>query len=465
MLCTADSLNLQGEIPTENGLLTTLTSFELQNNRLDGSIPTELCLLTNLKSFNLGQNSMAGEIPQCVQQWSSLTQLSLHENHLRGSLPPTLGSLRQLTRLFLSGNALTGDPTTIFSSLSGLVLLLANSNQFEAQIEDPFLLHHDSLTWLDLSGNDLYLAKGRQAGLPAHLLSLPRLQLLDLSNNRLRGTLPAGLGNNTVLQYLSLYNNDLNGGVSALTHLRALRHLDVSRNAFAGSVPAEFNLLTNLRLLYLGDNKFDSGPVPSFANLPSLEDLSLRKISRNGTFNPADLPPSLVYLDLGGNKLTGVVPASLGDLTELDFLMLNANPGLNGTLPATVSRLHQLRAVFLDGTGIEGNLSSVVCTLPKFTTAAAAAAPATTSNARGGATATAAYADCKGTAAAVDDCTCCQCCDRAVAAARGCSDGVQGLLRQQWAVDFQSLTYTITNDTVAVNRDYIPPVHQTLYSE
>ena len=55
--------NMMGTIPTENGLLTTLTFFDLDYNFLEGTFPTELCNLENLQWLLLKDNSIEGEIP------------------------------------------------------------------------------------------------------------------------------------------------------------------------------------------------------------------------------------------------------------------------------------------------------------------------------------------------------------------------------------------------------------------
>jgi Leucine-rich repeat (LRR) protein len=51
--------NLDGTIPSEMGLFTSLNYLELRNNNLDGSVPsTEFENLTNLEILGLSENNL-----------------------------------------------------------------------------------------------------------------------------------------------------------------------------------------------------------------------------------------------------------------------------------------------------------------------------------------------------------------------------------------------------------------------
>jgi hypothetical protein len=271
------------------------------------------------------------------------------------------------------------------------------------------------------------------------------LEVLDLSKNRLVGSIPRGLGENEVLKYLSLYDNFLRGDLFELTNMLTLRHLDVSRNEFSGMLPAELADLTHLRLLFVGDNKFEAAPIPKrWADINHLHDLSLRQSNRTGPldYTISTLANSLVYCDLGSNELTGTVPDSIGEMTHLEFLMLNDNPRLKGSVPTTIANLQQLRALFLDGTDISENVSQV-CSLPKISKSDGHEVV---------------FADCgQSYDGDTDDAPFhCRCCEHN-ASVHGCSIPFQKSMRDTWSVDFQTLNFQITNDTVFLNREYIPP--------
>ena len=63
---------LTGEIPTELGNLSNLTTMSLWGNQLTGEIPTELGNLSNLQSLYLNYNQLSGEIPTELGNLSNL---------------------------------------------------------------------------------------------------------------------------------------------------------------------------------------------------------------------------------------------------------------------------------------------------------------------------------------------------------------------------------------------------------
>lgn len=84
-----------------------------RGNGLDGSIPVELFLLTSLVVVDIGANGMTGQIPSWIGQWSSLTRLSLAGNDFAGELPTELGTLTRLDQLFLHRTSLSGNLTEL----------------------------------------------------------------------------------------------------------------------------------------------------------------------------------------------------------------------------------------------------------------------------------------------------------------------------------------------------------------
>ena len=60
------SNSLQGTIPTELGLLTSLQRLSVPYNSLTGMIPTELGLLTSLQRLYVDDNSLTGAVPNEV---------------------------------------------------------------------------------------------------------------------------------------------------------------------------------------------------------------------------------------------------------------------------------------------------------------------------------------------------------------------------------------------------------------
>jgi hypothetical protein len=93
-----------------------------------------------------------------------------------------------------------------------------------------------SIIWNDLN------MTGQQIPNDIGLLSNSLIQI-DLSNNKLAGTLPSGLYACTALQYLYLYDNQLSGNIgSHIGQLSSLRKAFFSTNVFTGSIPSELSI-------------------------------------------------------------------------------------------------------------------------------------------------------------------------------------------------------------------------------
>ncbi|KAL3924558.1 MAG: hypothetical protein SGARI_006012 [Bacillariaceae sp.] len=82
---------------------------------------------------------------------------------------------------------------------------------------------------------------------------------------------------------------------------------------------------------------------------------------------------NLVNLDLSRNELTGPIPYEIGGMAQLEhlphshslcfyFLFEDENPGINGTVPVGLAFLSNLKAIFVHGTALVGNLDLLFCT-------------------------------------------------------------------------------------------------------
>ncbi len=98
--------------------------------------------------------------------------------------------------------------------------------------------------------------------------------VLDLSNRGLTQT-PKDVFEKTDIQELDLSNNKLTGSLQAeIRHLQNLRVLDLSGNQFTG-VPAEIGQLKNLEVLDLSNNRITGLPM-ELGNLSNLKVLNLK---------------------------------------------------------------------------------------------------------------------------------------------------------------------------------------------
>ncbi|CAI5505489.1 unnamed protein product [Closterium sp. Naga37s-1] len=149
----------------------------------------------------------------------------------------------------------------------------------------------------------------------------------------------------------------------ALGQLTQLTSLRISSHALSGGLPPSLSRLSHLVALDLSSNSHLSGSIPpALFTLPSLRELSLRGNNLTGAALPtttaaaaAILSPGLESLDVGGNALSGSIPAQVSALTGLTRLALDHNR-LDGSLPRELGALWMLTDLQLQGNALRGGL-------------------------------------------------------------------------------------------------------------
>ncbi|GLJ25352.1 hypothetical protein SUGI_0485480 [Cryptomeria japonica] len=282
-----------------------------------------------------------------------ITSLTLDQPGYKGYLDPSIGNLRELTELYLAGNAFHG---IIPQSISRLT----------------------KLNKLDLSGNMF------SGSLPHSLGKLKSLQDLSLSNNRLSGSLPHSLNSLENLITLDVSYNMLSGMIPPMGGLRNLDSFDFSSNRLVGAIPSD--LPVSLSQMLLRSN-FLTGQLPS--SLSRLQNLGVLDISCNrlsGNFdgfllsnpklqqlnlsnnsftaisvqNLSAVESQLVAVDIGFNKISGVLPSNIVTLQSLASLSLRYNR-FYGPIPAdygakAAADVHPLVRLYLDGNYLSGEI-------------------------------------------------------------------------------------------------------------
>ncbi|KAI9128318.1 hypothetical protein K1719_001311 [Acacia pycnantha] len=176
-------------------------------------------------------------------------------------------------------------------------------------------LHH--LTHLNLGHNNFTPTQ-----FPTFLLSLKRLQYLDLYYTNLKGNIPLQLGYSlSHLQTLDLGGNQLEGGIPKSLPICNLTELNLFGNSLSGQLDdffASFSHCANVSLQRLGlaYNQF-TGSVPNISHLSFLEILYLNNNQLNGTLNHGiGLLSNLLELGIDDNFFQGII-------SETHFLRLS----------------------------------------------------------------------------------------------------------------------------------------------
>ncbi|XP_059461838.1 leucine-rich repeat receptor protein kinase HPCA1-like [Corylus avellana] len=200
---------LSGSIPVSSGtipgldMLLQTRHFHLGKNQLSGTIPPQL-FSSNMNAIHVlfDNNNLSGIIPSSLGLVQTLEVVRLDRNSLNGSVPSNISNLANLHELALSNNSLTG-PMPNLTGMNLLNYLDMGNNSFDISEVPPWLSSLQSLTTLMMEHTQL------EGPIPANLFSLPNLQIVELSNNHLNGTLNIGTTYSNLLQSIDLQNNSI----------------------------------------------------------------------------------------------------------------------------------------------------------------------------------------------------------------------------------------------------------------
>ncbi|MED6199131.1 hypothetical protein PIB30_073090 [Stylosanthes scabra] len=380
-----------GRIPTQFGSLSHLTYLNLYLNKLEGSIPYQLGNLSKLHYLNLNSNDLQGIIPSQLGNLSNLRELYLEDaleiiaDDGNGDGGEWLSTLTSLTHLDL-GYVLNLNNSykwiQVISNMSTLIeLSLFNcglSDQFisSQRLILPKFKFPNSLSVLDLSFNtftsslifqwlsnvtsnlvELDLEYSLFGGSSSYFnITMQSLELLDLSQNIIKGGDIKSFANICTLSSLSLFDGTLNEHFESILHnlstgcvTHSLQELDLSLNQITGSIPDDLSIFPFLKELYVSGNQL-RGKIPDNIKLPS----------------------QLEALYISSNYLEGGIPKSFGDICGLESLDLSYN-NMTGELPVAIQNLsgctrNSLQCLDLGNNQFMGTLPDISSILPSLVT-------------------------------------------------------------------------------------------------
>ncbi|KVH88603.1 Leucine-rich repeat-containing protein [Cynara cardunculus var. scolymus] len=357
-LSSLNHLNLggnyfSGEIPAAYGGLWQLRFLHLGGNDLRGLIPREIGNLTNLTQLLLGYfNQFDGGIPVEFGKMVKLVHLDLSNCGLDGKIPTELGNLTNLDTLFLQTNRLVGLIPSELSNLVNLKYLDLSNNQIVGEVP-PELSALKELKILNLFINRLH------GDISMFVAELPKLEVLNLWDNNFTGTIPPMLGQNGKLKQLDLSTNKLTGMIpKSLCFGQKLETLILFNNFLFGSLPDDLGKCRSLGRVRLGQN-YLSGSLPNgFLYLPELLLVELQNNYLAGLLegpNSNGINGRLAQLNLSNNRLTGVLPTSIGNFSGLKILLLNGNK-LSGEVPPEIGGLKSVLKLDLSRNSFSGGI-------------------------------------------------------------------------------------------------------------
>ncbi|WVZ54045.1 hypothetical protein U9M48_004911 [Paspalum notatum var. saurae] len=150
----------------------------------------------------------------------------------------------------------------------------------------------------------------------------------------------------------------------SLGNLTFLRNLSLARNQFTGEIPPSLGHLQQLQYLFLSNNTLQ-GRIPSFINCSSLRVVWMENNGLIGPF-PAELPSGLHQLQISGNNLTGIIPASLSNITTLAGISCVYNKFV-GNIPNEFSKLSNMQLLYMGANKLSGRFPKAVLNLSALT--------------------------------------------------------------------------------------------------
>lgn len=377
------SCNLKGILPSNLGYIRTLNTLNLPSNLIQGTLPYSFNNITRLQWLDLSSNSFHGSLPNISK---SILSFALRRNYLTGSIPERYSTLSSLISFDVRYNQLSGTLSPNFLRLSSTVSFELSSNKFTGTFPG-FMLSKVQILQLEnnlLNGTipiicsypscllgTFTLANNNISGtIPSEIFGpLKSLTTFNISYNLLTGTIPSTIGCITRISVIDLSNNLLAGTVNNIFKSKSLRTLDLSNNQFNGPINFTFSAtqLTQLNLY----NNFFSGPIQLGKKFQYLTILDLAS-----NYFSSTLPTTFGYLSaiqqlhLSNNLFTSSIPLQLSTRPYLRLVDLSYNY-LTGTIPpqffnssTTYKSLSIILNLYLHGNYFSGIIPPTICRAP-----------------------------------------------------------------------------------------------------
>ena len=379
--------SMSGSIPHEIGNLKNLMRLNISQSGIGGEIPVELGQCEELLQFMAFKCNLSGTLPD-IWDMPKLQTVMVHTNPgLTGTLPASLGKLKKIATAGPSIQVyncnITGNIPESFAELDGgekKVQVHLQGNKMNGVIPASVQAHKDFASWKIGPQQDGYELRvvdyNRQTDslalvaiynasrgaewtkgkwdLTQEMSTWTGVTLTDGRVSALKLTttvavpedwiLPDQTETLTALTDLRINKQKLSGEFPAvLCRMPWLKVLYLQGNNFTGTLPASLGQMTELTDLYVDQNASMTGSIPhEIGNLKNLIRLNISQSGIGGEI-PVELGQCQELLQFMAFKcnLSGTLP-DIWDMPKLQTVMIHTNPGLTGTLPASLGKLKKI---------------------------------------------------------------------------------------------------------------------------
>ncbi|XP_028760942.1 receptor-like protein 33 [Neltuma alba] len=318
--------NLSGNISDTFQTSCTLKTLDLSSNNLEGPIPKSLSNCITLELLNIGNNKMDDGFPCMLKTIPTLRVMVLRRNNFHGPIGcPNMKRMtwKMLQIVDLAFNNFNGTlPRRCFPTWKAMMLDRNKTASKANQIIFSFFgfgqVKYQDRVIVTMKGQEITLIK-----------ILTVFTSIDLSSNRIEGSIPEEMMDFTALHGLNLSNNNFTGRIpSSIGKLEQLESLDLSNNSFAGEIPSQLANLSFLSFLNLSYNHF-VGKIPTGTQLQTFDSSSF--VFNQGLCGPP-LRKCSTDESISTNRSTSVVYADSGVEFDWQFVFKGVGFGVGSGL-------------------------------------------------------------------------------------------------------------------------------------
>eukprot|EP00775_Hariotina_reticulata_P011530 gene11530-11673_t len=273
-----------GELPAGYSAWANVKVFEVKNTQLSGTVPSLLfSSWRQLENFTIDGALITGGLPEpwaCTNlttYWVQNTPVTSNTLSPVWILDPRAASLTRMQMIGLGGTQLQLPSWTLLKeALRNTSWPLKAFSFSRSRLEGPIgplMYYFPALSMFDLSSNDL------TGIIPPDLSAANTLMFANFSRNAIRGIIPAGLVNafvNGSVYGLDLSYNRLTGTLPAdVTSSKLFNTLSLANNSLQGTVPANWAKLIANSQAFDGSNLMLSGQLPEVTSSVSVTSVGM----------------------------------------------------------------------------------------------------------------------------------------------------------------------------------------------